>query len=425
MVVKIQKDRQNANGVLNYNFKKVFKGEASVIGIYNMPDVKTTDDIYDVFDKYENLNISTENFSFQMTVNPNPENSREALTPQEAISFSREMMNSLGYKNQPIVIFQHDDIERTHYHIVSCRTNENGKKIRDFKEKYNLQRTLNKLKEKYHYEIGNSNKHAKSEQIIKQLPRFDRNKGDIVTQIDALFDRACEYKFSTFKQMEAIMESMGVKMDSYEKDQWSVTFQGLDKKGRPNTGIISEEDLKRGYYKDYEETVLRNINHRASSKEEKRTASEDNYRVSKILEYCLKSAKTENHLRKMLAKKGIHISISRNINEEIFGTNIVDHVTKKVYKGSELKTDMSAAYLQQLDEQWKETDAELKKEWKDKQQEAKEARKRGEIGILATGKAVPKEYQEPSYFDEIIDTVLEVIDDVLHNNDNKHNKLKI
>lgn len=38
-------------------------------------------------------------------------------------------MESLGYGQQPYVVFRHRDIARTHLHIVSVRVDESGKKI--------------------------------------------------------------------------------------------------------------------------------------------------------------------------------------------------------------------------------------------------------------------------------------------------------
>ena len=49
-------------------------------------------------------------------------------------AIGREYMDRLGYGDQPYIIFRHDDNARPHIHIVSLRIDEQGRKLRDYKE---------------------------------------------------------------------------------------------------------------------------------------------------------------------------------------------------------------------------------------------------------------------------------------------------
>ena len=128
---------------LNYNEDKVSSKEAERIAVFNIEqnDIRI---IKETFDKYERWNIRSQDVSFQMSINPNNENG-ERLSNEKATEIAFRIMAELGYKNQPIIVYKHNDIEREHFHIVSIRTNEKGKKIRDRQEQNRLQRFLKTL----------------------------------------------------------------------------------------------------------------------------------------------------------------------------------------------------------------------------------------------------------------------------------------
>ncbi|MCS3335591.1 relaxase/mobilization nuclease domain-containing protein [Bacteroides xylanisolvens] len=56
------------------------------------------------------------------------------LTDEQLTAIGQEYMEKMGYGNQPYIIYRHEDIGRPHIHIVSLRIDEQGKKIKDYKE---------------------------------------------------------------------------------------------------------------------------------------------------------------------------------------------------------------------------------------------------------------------------------------------------
>lgn len=56
----------------------------------------------------------------------------------------------MGYGNQPYIIYRHEDIGRPHIHIVSLRIDEQGKKIKDYKEWQRSTAVCRELERKYH-----------------------------------------------------------------------------------------------------------------------------------------------------------------------------------------------------------------------------------------------------------------------------------
>jgi len=61
-----------------------------------------------------------------------------------------QMMEHMGYGNQPYFVYKHKDLDRIHYHIVSTRVDSiTGKKIKDNYEQEKMQRFIQRLEQKY------------------------------------------------------------------------------------------------------------------------------------------------------------------------------------------------------------------------------------------------------------------------------------
>lgn len=153
MVVKIQKSAGSCRAPLGYNEKKVAMGEAEVL-TYSGISSPTPAGIYRTFDSYESnpaISAKTGNLAFHMTINPS---STDGMTDEKATEFIEDLMDGLGYKDQPWVAYKHMDIDRVHYHIVSVRVDANGKVISDSFQRRNLQALMDKLAPKYGFQIG-------------------------------------------------------------------------------------------------------------------------------------------------------------------------------------------------------------------------------------------------------------------------------
>ena len=124
MVVKIMASSPTMKSALEYNEKKVSNGEAEVIHTANIdPDLGN---FRETIKRYERRNFSSKELSFHMSVNPS---SAENLSEDRVKELVADIMEGLGFANQPYAVYRHDDIGRRHYHVVSIRTDGNGRKI--------------------------------------------------------------------------------------------------------------------------------------------------------------------------------------------------------------------------------------------------------------------------------------------------------
>ena len=359
MVIKIQSTHRSMAGTLAYNQDKVDAGVARVVGAVNIPGYDGgARTVSRVFESYEWRNIKTENVSFQMSINPNPNRPDEKLTDGEVMSLSRKLLDGLGYGGQPLVVYQHRDIERTHYHVVSIRTNLEGKKIRDSFEERNLQRLMSRYSREYHYAIGNQvpEREAVMEERIQggrspvEAPlRFDPEAGDVRRQYLDVFNEALRWRFTTFTQFQTITRSMGVDARAVEGDGWTVVLQGLGADGRGARAMISEKEMGAGLYALFESRAAecRGLRPRtAAEREETRKAK---WRIARTVSRCLERSRSEAHLARMLERDGIAMTLSRGADGSIFGATFADWRTRTAYKASELGEGVSVSLFREAD----------------------------------------------------------------------------
>ena len=91
------------------------------------------------------------NVTFHMSVNPGGKD--RPMYDETAVQFIDELMDRLGYAKQPYRVYKHTDIEREHFHVVSTRCGQDGKKIPDSFERLVLRAALKELAPKYGFEV--------------------------------------------------------------------------------------------------------------------------------------------------------------------------------------------------------------------------------------------------------------------------------
>lgn len=415
------------NGTLVYNESKVKKGVASVLAFSGMPKADPAFTRL-VFGRLERANIRTDNLSFQLSINPNPDIDSEELSDQEAIELATEIMEKMGYGKQPYVIYKHFDIKRAHYHVVSCRVDANGKKINDKFEKRRLEKIIKRFENKYHYTLGTPKKEKKTEkqtslnnrsaeaiptgpiyepimnpildfdgmssvgsmlpdpetvydysqtetpekeslaikQPVTESVRFDKSKGNIKKQYADIFDEAIKYRFTTFNQFAAICEMLGVRVSEYSNRKGlHLSFQGLNENLERVTTPITEAILKKDYHQIMEESIKKYTEEASIIKSSTRP---DRARMGRTASYFLGISKSQSHFEKMLQKKGLHACFSFNVNGELFGVTIVDQRTKAAYKASDLLPALRVEDIKERAEIW-QASQEKKEEYEKRHQD--------------------------------------------------------
>ena len=330
MIAKIS-STENLGGALDYNFKKVEKGEVSILlaaelyqsndGNYTMEDVLA--DMQALIPK----KCRTKKTVFHCSLNPHPD---EKLSDETLMQIAKEYMEALGYGKQPYIVFKHNDIAREHIHIVSLRVDGEGKKINDRFEKRRSKKITDASERKYNL-IPSS---KVSEKAVTETPKVDTTKGNIKEQVASVVRTVLKrYKFCSLGELNAILSAYNLTVEEVKTEFRGKKYDGLvyvptDDKGYKISTPINASDIGRGV--GY--TAVQNKMQK-SKQAIKPLISIIRYRV---LQTMRTSPKTEEELRQRLEEQSLRVVIRKNEGGRIYGITFIDDKEGIALNGSRL-----------------------------------------------------------------------------------------
>lgn len=334
MVIEIAQSAPSMSSAVGYNENKVSQGSAKVIFSQGIADIKHP---MATFQKYENANIRTEKLSFHASVNPSAKE-QITMTPQRVIDFAREYMQEMGYGNQPYIIYQHNDIDRQHYHIVSIKTDMSGKRaVKDWKDQDRTIKIMEKLGPKYEFTVGNGERKEMKKEwtpkdsfIIRRedIPRvqpFQPKAGNLYKQVEAIVNQAMIYKFGSVRQLERILYDYGLKLDTKPTADGTkhLTFRGVDQRtGRFTSKTIDGDKINIPSFNQIKQHTW------PSSY---RITRGETQRVANLVNHCLPHSQSERHLQNMLLKNSVSVCVDRKDTGEIKDIILVDHANRACF----------------------------------------------------------------------------------------------
>ena len=330
MIAKISAT-ENLGGALGYNFKKVEKGEASILlaaelyqnndGNYTMEDVLT--DMEALIPK----NCRTKKAVFHCSLNPHPD---EKLSDETLMQIAREYMEALGYGNQPYIVFKHNDIAREHIHIVSLRVDSRGRKINDKFEKRRSKKITDALERKF----GLIPSSKVTDKAMKETPKVDIGKGNIKEQVSNVVRMVMKhYHFCSLGELNAILSAYNLTVEEVKTEFRGKKYDGLvyvptDEKGNKAGTPIHASDIGRGV--GY--TAVQNRMQKLKQNVKPLLLSVRN----KVLQTMRTSPLTEEELRQRLEEQGLRVVIRKNDNGRIYGITFIDDEQGVAFNGSRL-----------------------------------------------------------------------------------------
>ena len=330
MIAKISVT-ENLGGALGYNFKKVEKGEASILlaaelyqdreGRYTMEDVLA--DMQAVIPE----KCRTKKMVFHCSLNPHPD---EKLSDETLTQIAKEYMETLGYGKQPYIVFKHNDIAREHIHIVSLRVDGEGKKINDRFEKRRSKQITDTLERKY--DLIPSSKVA--DKAVEETPKIDITRGNIKEQVASVVRTVLKhYRFCSLGELNAILSAYNLAVEEVKTEFRGKKYDGLvyvptdDKGGKASTPIYAS-DIGRGVgYTAVQNRIQK------SKQAIKPLIPAIRHR---ILEVMCSSPQTEKALQQRLEEQGLRAVIRKNESGRIYGITFIDDKVGVVLNGSRL-----------------------------------------------------------------------------------------
>lgn len=342
MIAKISA-AENLGGALGYNFKKVEKGEASILlaaELYQSKDGRYT--MEDVIADMEALipkKCRTKKAVFHCSLNPHPD---EKLSDETLLQLAKEYMEALGYGKQPYIVFKHNDIAREHIHIVSLRVDSKGRKMNDKFEKRRSKKITDALEKKY-----NLIPSSKVSEQAAETPKVDIDRGNIKEQVASVLRMVLKhYRFCSLGELNAVLSKYNLATEEVKTEYRGKRYEGLvyvptDDKGNKVSTPIHASDIGRGV--GY--TAIQN--RMQKSKQDIKPLIPTIRR--KVLEVMHTSPNTEEKLRQRLEEQGLRVFIRKNDNGRIYGITFIDDERGVAFNGSRLGKGYSAnvfnAYL--------------------------------------------------------------------------------
>ena len=330
MIAKIS-STENLGGALGYNFKKVEKGEASILlaaelyqdreGRYTMEDVLA--DMQAVIPE----KCRTKKMVFHCSLNPHPD---EKLSDETLTQIAKEYMETLGYGKQPYIVFKHNDIAREHIHIVSLRVDGEGKKINDRFEKRRSKQITDTLERKF----GLIPSSKVTDREIEEVSKIDTTKGNIKEQVsETLRSVLKHYKFCSLGELNAILTVYNLTVEETKTEFRGKKYDGLvyvptDDKGDKVSTPIHASDIGRGV--GY--TAVQNRMQKSKQAIKPLIPAIRN----KVLQTMRTSPKTEEELQQRLEEQGLRVVIRKNEGGRIYGITFIDDKVGVALNGSRL-----------------------------------------------------------------------------------------
>ena len=330
MIAKISA-MENLGGAIGYNFKKVEKGEASILlaaelyqsndGNYTMEDVLA--DMQALIPK----KCRTKKTVFHCSLNPHPD---EKLSDETLMQIAKEHMEALGYGKQPYIVFKHNDIAREHIHIVSLRVDSEGKKINDKFEKRRSKQITDTLERKYN--LIPSSKVSNKEEV--ETPKVDMGKGNIKEQVASIVRTVLKhYRFCSLGELNVVLSKYNLAVEEVKMEFRGKKYDGLvyvptDEKGNKAGTPIHASDIGRGVG----HTAVQNRMQKSKQNVKPLIPTIRN----KVLQIMRTSPQMKERLRQRLEEQGLRVIIRKNDNGRIYGITFIDDEKGIAVNGSRL-----------------------------------------------------------------------------------------
>ncbi|EFK36122.1 MULTISPECIES: conjugal transfer protein MobB [Chryseobacterium] len=330
-------------GALLYNHNKVLRDNGQILHMNNMletPDGNyTTGQILASFVPNLAANKNTEKTAIHISINPDP---HDILSDDDFINIANEYMTKMGYANQPYVVFKHNDIDRTHIHIVSTTVDENGIKISDVFEKKKSMEICRQIEKKY--------KLIPADQKISSDERFsftpvDHNKGNIKSQIASIVRYLpAYYNFQNLGSYNALLSLFNINAEHIKKNYKGEIKEGLVYSVLDAGGTKIGNPFKASLFGKQAGLIAL----RSHFEKSKILRPEIKEKTSLIISAALTITSNEKEFTTYLIEHGINTVIRRNEQGRLYGITFIDHNTGHVLNGSHLGKQFSANVFQKL-----------------------------------------------------------------------------
>ena len=345
MVAKITTPK-SIEAALNYNEKKVQKGNAVCLHAANYLNEAKDMNFYQKLNGFEmlnNLNSRATTKTIHISLNFDPS---EKLSNDKLIEVATMYMEKIGFGQQPFLVYKHEDAGHPHIHIVSNTIKEDGSRINT----HNIGRNQSEKARKEIEQQYGLIKAERQQQLMKPGIRpvdvekaiygKSETKRSISNVVGAVFS---QYKFTSLPEFNAALKQFNVVADRGKEEgriykNRGLVFRILDADGKKVGVPLKASSIGC-------RPILDNLEKKFTANEVAKEPLKQ--RTKNTIDECLQSSPGNiKNLVAALNQKNIYTVLRQNAEGRLYGITFVDNQNKVVFNGSDLGKGYSAAALQ-------------------------------------------------------------------------------
>lgn len=345
MVAKITIPK-SIEAALNYNEKKVQKGNAVCLHAANYLNEAKDMNFYQKLNGFEQLNslndrATTKTLHVSLNFDPS-----EKIADDKLLKIAELYMNKIGFGEQPFIVYKHEDAGHPHIHIVSTTIKADGSRINT----HNIGRNISEKARKEIEQQYGLIKAERQQQLMKPgikpvdtqkaLYGKSETKRSISNVVGAVFS---QYKFTSLPEFNAALKQFNVVADRGKEEGRIYKNRGLVYRILDSDGNKVGVPIKASSVGC--KPILDNLEMKFIANEVAKEPLKQ--RTKNAIDDCLQTSPGSiKNLVTALQQKQIYTMLRQNAEGRLYGITFVDNQNKVVFNGSDLGKGYSAAALQ-------------------------------------------------------------------------------
>jgi hypothetical protein len=325
-----------------YNENKVKEGVASCLMAANYPIALHHSSKLlrlKVLEKQASLNERIKANSIHISLNFDPS---ERLSDERMKEIAALYMEKIGFGNQPYLVYRHMDAAHPHIHILSIKTDRDGKGIPTHNIARELSEPARKELERRFGLVCAEQQSGKIRSIDKQFPaKVTYGKRESKKAIAVVLNSVLEqYKFGSLSELNAILNQYNVHADTGGEGSRTQQHKGLLYHITDDVGNKVGVPIKASLF--YNKPTLKYLEDKFMANRAARDKHKNAVKNTIDRIFMQQKDLSLKQLLSALEQKGVHAVLRLSKEGNLYGITYVDHTSQCVFNGSDLGKAYSA-----------------------------------------------------------------------------------
>ena len=279
---------------------------------------------------------------FHVSLNPNP---KDKLNDNTLLEIAHYYMDHMGFRDQPYVIFRHNDTDRTHLHVISGCIRPDGSHV-DLRYYKNRSMALTQEIETKFGLIPTIP--GQEQKTFEELRKVEYVRGNLKAQfasvIRNLMDR---YDFCSRGEFNTLLNLFNINVEECVGEVEGRSYKGVIYGALDDEGERIGKPIKSS-------RIGRDVGYKALQNHYEKTKKrlKDNPAILQAIRGTIREimriARTPEEFSTMLRPAKLAVRFHRNEQGRIYGVTFIDHHNHLVLNGSRLGKEFAANRFEEL-----------------------------------------------------------------------------